>query len=175
MKSAILPIIISLTAVFGTSNANAAEQDNILQKFGDPLRIYHMYSTPDGQTKMDLENLASVPGKPEFRYLLNDSASQARLLYTSDGHVGVWHHTDPATLIVSLQGDLVLDLGDGKDHHLTAGTVVFGEDNLGRGHKEHCIAKEGAHACVLLAVALAHPVALKAQMSAITGPKAPIQ
>jgi len=172
-RQRLMPLLICcliLTALAGTTdsvsaapgNTFRAEQSTLIADRRDMMPVMRLFNASDGRVVMGKELfIAAFPAKTGFQAFIEDSADRVRLLTTHDGHIGVWHNANPSTVVMMIQGELVLDIDDGNRYSLHPGDVLMAEDHVGQGHKEACVAPSGPKTCVIAAVVLTHPEKLQ--------------
>ena len=137
---------LALAAI--TAGGAAARAVDSLLNWDDlhVLKVYHAYSASDGRTYVEEIAVPSAEansgGKPAWLYF-DLKPQQLRIGRSKSGEMVDWHYAGAMRhLIITLQGDIVFDLGDGKPLHLRPGEAILAEDWTGKGHKSGCQAQD---------------------------------
>ena len=148
-KSLLLASILSVAA-FG---AHAAD-DNMFT-IDKRLVVYHVFTGPDGRSKVDTMTLEQVvPSRYGGKRVLEAKAERIKMGIVEGGRPLMdYHVADHRTLLIPMQGALVIDVGDGKEYRLLPGQMALAEDRTGKGHISGCGEPVGKR-CVTLQINL---------------------
>lgn len=148
-KSLMLGAVLS-AAAFG---AHAA--DDSMFTLDKRLVVYHVTTGPDGLSRvgtMTLENV--VPTRYGGKRVLEAKADRVKMGIVEGGQPLMdFHVADHRTLLIPMQGSLIIDVGDGKQHRLVPGQIALAEDRTGKGHISGCGEPVGKR-CVTLQINL---------------------
>ena len=103
-----------------------------------------LFSGPDGQTHAEPINLSQVTGKDGAQQDLLKAANvrfATRGPATSDD----WHTTPGRQYLVTLQGTVEIEIGDGKKVTASPGSILLIEDTTGKGHRATVVSKDDWH------------------------------
>lgn len=147
----------------GLAPASAwAAPDNLLGAFGDPLRLVHMFSAADGSTQIEEITLPSVQ-EPHgiVRSFFSGAATNVELHTYRNGQNSPWRYArregpeDTGHVVILLQGELVIRIGETREYRVAPGTLMFNDDHAGRGHQTKCENGSGRD-CLILQMDLVH-------------------
>jgi hypothetical protein len=144
---------LCLTATLLWTIPASAAPDTIFGDFGELFRMYHMYSASDGKDRVEEITVphATAPSMGEFVTLLDHEARKFSIIYEKDGGSGPPHTSNRRLLLLSLQGTIVVEIGDGKEYRVSPGVMMLSEDWTGKGHSGRCVAKDQKR-CVMLVI-----------------------
>jgi len=130
--------MMALAFLCATSPALAA--DSIFTfKAGQPIRINHIYTGPDGKSYWETLTLPPADAQAKLMKYLNAPAKDVKINAVKSGWLEGFHNTPVRVLAVMLQGTTDFDFGDGRPlEHLPAGEVLLDEDRTGKGHGAGC-------------------------------------
>ncbi len=103
-----------------------------------------LFSGSDGQTHAEPINLSQVTGKDGTQQDLLKSANirfATRGSATSDD----WHTAPGRQYLVTLQGSVDIEIGDGKKVTAGPGSILLIEDTTGKGHRATVVSKDDWH------------------------------
>ncbi len=151
-KSLLLAAVLS-GVTFGASGVQAA--DDSLFTLDKRLVVYHVFTGPDGRSKVDTMTLENVvPTRYGGKRVLEAKADRVKMGIAEGGRPLMdYHVADHRTLLIPMQGTLVIDVGDGKQYRLVPGNIALAEDRTGRGHISGCGEPAGKR-CVTLQINL---------------------
>lgn len=142
-----------LAGVAASAPALAAP-DNLFENFGPVVRWVHLYSADDGQSYIEEMPVPESDGQWGNKVLFDRKAQRVVIGYWPDGFQSPWHSAGHINVLVYLQGEQVIDIGDGKEHRLKPGMAVLAEDWAGRGHRYRCEAKDKKRGCVVMQITI---------------------
>lgn len=138
---------MSLALATACPGQASAAPDNLLGTFSDPLRLMHMYTAADGSTHIDETTLPARGGgmgADEVKVFIEGAARRVRLLAYKPGGDSPWHYAreiqngSTGKVVLLLQGEMVVTLGEGRAVRVPAGTLMFNDDHAGQGHRTRC-------------------------------------
>ena len=88
-------------------------------------RVLHVYATPDGESHLEVLEVAPTAGKLPLTGL--------RAISYKPNKVD-WHHAPAPQFAINLTGDLQVEVSDGSTRKIGPGDLVFLEDTQGKGH-----------------------------------------
>lgn len=103
-----------------------------------PTKVYHLYSGSDGLSHLETIDLPLMLGRDGNPRFFAQNVSAAYIGSSPPKELGPWHYAINQHLIISIQGNLQFDLGDGKEYLLRPGEAVLAEDWTGKGHRSGC-------------------------------------
>ena len=98
-------------------------------------KITRIFTGPDGQSHFD-ETEIPIKDKQDFGWQSEAIKATAVFIRGKKGrHEGDWHKLSQKQLIILLEGELEVEVGDGTKRRFTAGDIFLCEDTTGQGHK----------------------------------------
>ena len=93
------------------------------------MGIYRLYSGDDGHSHLEELQIADHPG-------LSEAAAVSTITFRewAPGHYIDWHPAPRRQYIISLTGNIEIELGDGTKHTFNPGDARLVEDLTGQGH-----------------------------------------
>ena len=93
------------------------------------MGIYRLYSGDDGNSHLEELQIADHPG-------LSEAAAVSTITFRewAPGHFIDWHPAPRRQYIISLTGNIEIELGDGTKHTFNPGDARLVEDLTGQGH-----------------------------------------
>jgi hypothetical protein len=88
-------------------------------------KLLHVYATPDGESHLEVIEVAATAGKLPL--------SGLRAISYKPNKVD-WHHAPTPQFAINLTGDLQVEVSDGSKRKIGPGDLVFLEDTQGKGH-----------------------------------------
>jgi hypothetical protein len=88
-------------------------------------KVLHVYATPDGESHLEVLEVAPTAGKLPL--------SGLRAISYKPNKVD-WHHAPTPQFAINLTGDLQVEVSDGEKRKIGPGDLVFLEDTQGKGH-----------------------------------------
>ena len=88
-------------------------------------RVLHVYATPDGESHLEVLEVAPTAGRLPLTGL--------RAISYKPNKVD-WHHAPAPQFAINLTGDLQVEVSDGTKRKIGPGDLVFLEDTQGKGH-----------------------------------------
>ena len=88
-------------------------------------KLLHVYATPDGESHLEVIEVAPTAGKLPL--------SGLRAISYKPNKVD-WHHAPTPQFAINLSGDLQVEVSDGTKRKVGPGDLVFLEDTQGKGH-----------------------------------------
>ena len=110
--------------------------------FPDAVRIKHLYSGNDGEShlgEIDLPRVGGTPGRSVQSRLF---ATDVEIGTSLPGSFVDFHGVTTPRLLLVLQGEMEIGLGDGSKHVLRKGDVVLAADTTGHGHTSRTVGTE---------------------------------
>jgi hypothetical protein len=100
------------------------------------VKVVSLYSGPDGEShfreiEVNLKTKAPSPAKE------SKSVKVSELLFREGKGPDIkndWHPAPFRQLIVILQGEMLVEIGDGSKRRLGQGEILLAEDTTGHGH-----------------------------------------
>ena len=112
----------------------------------DPLpsavRIKHLYSGPDGESHLGEIDLPNVGGRPGQSVQTRLFTTDVEMGHALPGQFIDFHGVTTPRLLIILQGQMEIGLGDGSKHILRGGDIVLAADMTGRGHTSRGVGTE---------------------------------
>lgn len=102
-------------------------------------RVTRMYTGPDGESHF--EDM-KVPYKVKGETLKLSEAMKATGIIFAEVFMDKqpnWHNAPRRQLVISLEGEHEVEVGDGTRLMFRAGDVLLAEDTTGRGHTIHLV------------------------------------
>ena len=88
-------------------------------------KLLHVYATPDGETHLEVLQVAATAGNLPLTGLRAISYNPNKVQ---------WHHAPEAQFAINLSGDLQVEVSDGSKRKVGPGDLVYLEDTQGKGH-----------------------------------------
>lgn len=132
----------------------AAAADNLFGDFGEPVRWYHLFSADDGMTHVEEMKVPVSQGSYGMSVLFDRQVRRVVIAYWPDGFQSEWHYATNTNVLLYLQGNQLIDTGDGKTYRLNPGEAVLAENWTGKGHRFRCEAKTGRKVCLVVQITL---------------------
>lgn len=96
-------------------------------------RIFHLYTGPDGLTRAEQLPVDSPAGQ-ETAQLLRRNAERVTIGgMGANGGYG-FHVANQPTLLIPIEGSMIIELADGSKVTLQRGDLAYAEDCTGKGH-----------------------------------------
>ncbi len=143
--------LVAGLSLLGAQPTQAAP-DNLFENFGPVVRWVHLYSADDGISYVEEMPVPESDGQWGNKVLFDTKAERAVIGYWPDGFQSPWHSAGHVNVLIYLQGEQVIETGDGKEHRLKPGMAVLAEDWAGRGHRYRCEAKDKKRGCLVLQI-----------------------
>ena len=101
---------------------------------------YRVFVDDDGRTQMEPLDLAAV------------STGSTRCLFATrpPGAVQDWHNADAPMFIVTLSGEMEVEIEGGRRQRFGPGSVRLAEDTIGTGHVSRVVGDEAWEFAVLI-------------------------
>ena len=99
------------------------------------IKLTRVFSGPDGEShfgEMEIP-MAEKPGSGRQTESIKATAVCVR--ERNGVHEGDWHPVPMPQLVVLVEGELEVEVGDGTKHLFTAGDIFLCEDKTGKGHR----------------------------------------
>ena len=93
------------------------------------MGIFRLYSGDDGQSHLEELHIADHPGLSKAM-----AVSTITFREWQPGHFIDWHPAPRRQYIISLSGNIEIELGDGTTHTFNPGDARLVEDTSGKGH-----------------------------------------
>jgi quercetin dioxygenase-like cupin family protein len=146
MQKILMPLTAAVVALVAVAvQAASAETVDSLLSWDDlrALKIYHAYSASDGRTYVEVISVPSSEkqsGGAAAQMYFDLKPQQLRIGRSKSGVISEWHYAgEMRHLIITLQGDIVFDVGDGTLLHVRPGEAILAEDWTGKGHRSGCL------------------------------------
>jgi hypothetical protein len=88
-------------------------------------KLLHVYATPDGESHLEVLEVAPNAGTLPLAGLRAISYKPSKV---------DWHHAPTPQFAINLTGDLQVEVSDGSTRKIGPGDLVFLEDTQGKGH-----------------------------------------
>lgn len=144
----------------GAVGAQAGEQkaadvaDNLMEAFGEIVKMYHMYSASDGRTYIEVMDVPPTRGPWGLVTYFDRPVRRVVIGYWKDGQESDYHYAGHKNLLIYLQGTQIIETGDGREYRLRPGTAVLAEDWTGLGHKWRCVAPDKQRVCLVIQITI---------------------
>jgi quercetin dioxygenase-like cupin family protein len=103
-----------------------------------------LYSGSDGLTHAEAINLSLATGKDGTQPELL-KANNIRFATRGPGTSDDWHTAPGRQYLVTLQGTVEIEIGDGKKVTAGPGSILLIEDTTGKGHRATVVSKDEWH------------------------------
>jgi uncharacterized cupin superfamily protein len=98
-------------------------------------KITRIFTGPDGQSHFDEIDIA-IEDKPGIGRQSQTMKATATFIRENKGrHESDWHRLPQRQLVILVEGELEVEIGDGSKRRFTAGDIFLCEDTTGQGHK----------------------------------------
>jgi hypothetical protein len=125
-------LFASMILLVSAASAPAMAADKPLAAVSAPVsnaavrpRLLHVYATPDGETHLEVLQVAPTAGNLPLTGLRAISYNPNKV---------EWHHAPEAQFAINLTGDLQVEVSDGSKRKIGPGDLVYLEDTQGKGH-----------------------------------------
>lgn len=105
------------------------------------MRLFRLYSGPDGQSHMQEITLPFAPDEHAERTPMQP-ATGVMFSRMAPGTFMDWHNAPRRQYVITLSGAVEIGLGDGSVHRVNAGDGILAEDLTGRGHTTRAVGNE---------------------------------
>lgn len=99
-----------------------------------PIKITRMYTGSDGESHFeDME----IPLKDQDGFFECSEFMKATGMYIGDlysDRLNEWHTTPRRQYLITLEGEVEMEVGDGTKRLFKPGDILLAEDTTGRGH-----------------------------------------
>ncbi|MFC1986884.1 cupin domain-containing protein [Chloroflexota bacterium] len=97
-------------------------------------KVTRLYTGPDGESHFDDTGIPIEGDGGIMRRSQLMKATGVRFSETDSGYKRDWHNASPRQLVIMLEGEGEIEVGDGTKHRFGPGNIVLIEDTTGRGH-----------------------------------------
>lgn len=99
------------------------------------IKLTRIYTGPDGQSHFG-EAEIPIEDKPGIgRQTESLKATEVFIRHHEGRHESEWHRLPQKQLVILVEGELEVEIGDGTKRRFKAGDVFLCEDTTGQGHK----------------------------------------
>jgi uncharacterized cupin superfamily protein len=105
------------------------------------VRITRLYTGPDGEAHFEDHELNLENQGDRLQSALM-KATHVRFRETSGDYNRNWHNPPHRQLVIVLEGELEIQVGDGSTRRFGAGDVVLADDTTGRGHISRAVNRQ---------------------------------
>ena len=105
------------------------------------MRLFRLYSGPDGQSHLEEMKLPFAPDEHAERTPLQP-AKGVVFSRMAPGTFMDWHNAPRRQYVITLSGAVEIGLGDGSVHRFGPGEGILAEDLTGRGHTTRAVGNE---------------------------------
>jgi hypothetical protein len=148
--------IIALTLGFisGLSITQAQEQNDSI-KTADPFQYVRLFSDSNGVSHFSDEQISfklvnfAPPAPPISVSEILMTSGEAFIISSPSGWYGDWHPVPRRQLFFTLYGELEVEVSDGEIRTFKPGSVLLGEDTIGKGHISRIISEERVYMVVI--------------------------
>lgn len=119
----------------------------------DKISLYRLYTGPDQRSHVETIELDPRTYN-EGRQWAQASATRMVIGGMPHGLVGDYHPAMRRSVLIPMQGTIVVDVGDGKEYRVEPGNMVLAEDRTGKGHISTCDAPDTSQ-CLIMMINLA--------------------
>jgi hypothetical protein len=99
-----------------------------------PIKITHLYTGPDGKTKVEEFEIPLKPGKPNEEVSDVVSVAQLQFRRATANFSEDWHNASKRQYVVNLSGQSEIEIDGGRKIHMGPGSILLAEDTTGKGH-----------------------------------------
>src|ERR1700722_12098547 len=86
------------------------------------------------------QEMSLVAGLPDMRSTAQMPVTGFRLVKTTpDAMAQGWHPAPARQLVLVVKGSIIVEVSDGETRRLDAGSMIFFEDVVGRGHRNRVV------------------------------------
>ena len=137
-KHLLLPSLLLVLAAGLHLNAQAPRPKTT------PIIATRLFSGPDGQTHAEPINLSASTSGPNAQADLLKS-SGIRFATRGAGTSDDWHTAPGRQYLVTLKGQVDIEIGNGEKVHAGTGSILLIEDTTGKGHRATVVGTEEWH------------------------------
>jgi uncharacterized cupin superfamily protein len=101
------------------------------------MKITRIYAGPDGQSHFGETEISFEGGPGGIGQQSDRKATDVLFRERKGRHESEWHHVAQKQLVILLDGEIEVEIGDGAKRHFKAGDFFLCEDMTGQGHKVH--------------------------------------
>ncbi len=113
------------------------------------MQITRLFTNQKGESAFEdatigLERVAveTFPGQKAEQFADLRAPSAMRINETDPGHQYDWHNAPKKQWVITLQGEIEVQLRDGTTRRFGAGSILLAEDLSGSGHATKVVSKE---------------------------------
>ncbi|MFH1087461.1 MAG: hypothetical protein V1737_02590 [Chloroflexota bacterium] len=104
-------------------------------------KVTRIFTGPDGQSHFEDMDLPMSKENPTRGRTEATTATSVYFLEFSPGYERSWHHAPQRQMVVTLQGEGEVQIGDGTRRRFGPGDIMLAEDKTGQGHFSHVVSK----------------------------------
>ena len=103
------------------------------------MRITRIYAGPDGQSHFGEIEFPFEGGPGGIGQASDRKATDVLFRGRAGRHESEWHHVAQKQLVILIDGEVEVEIGDGARRQFKVGDFFLCEDLTGQGHKVHGI------------------------------------
>lgn len=103
------------------------------------MKITRLYSGTDGQSYFEDLEVPLTDTGPIGRLSQVWKAGGVVLRETGPDYDLDWHHAPRRQLVIMLEGEVDIEIGDGTVRRFGPGDIVLAEDTAGQGHRSRAV------------------------------------
>jgi hypothetical protein len=101
------------------------------------IKLSRVYTGPDGQSHFGEIEIPTEDKPGIGRQSRTIRATGAFIREKKGGHESDWHNVPHRQLVILIEGELEVEIGDGTKRRFNPGDIFLCEDTTGQGHKVH--------------------------------------
>ncbi len=154
MKSDFLLIVLVFGFILSFSIGRAQIQFDSI-KVSDPFQYVRLFSDSNGDSHFSEEELSfqlvdfAPPAPPISVSEVMKSSGETFIISSPSEWYGDWHPVPRRQLFFTLYGELEVEVSDGEIRTFKPGSVLLGEDTIGKGHISRIISEERVYMVVI--------------------------
>ena len=118
-------------------------------RVGNDMQVTRLFTNPAGESAFEDVTIEltrvvveTFPGQRSEQFADLRTPSAMRINETDPGHQYDWHNAPKKQWVITLQGEIEVQLRNGTTRRFGAGSILLAEDLTGSGHATKVVSKE---------------------------------